>query len=155
MPSLAKIFAYSFGASVFYQCYHFIGTIVYCEGISMEPTVRDGDYMLVERISVYLRRIKKGDIIIARQYCEHDNCNFVLKRVQAIEGDSVNYISPKLRKPVTTYIPKDHVWIEGDNKEHSLDSRTYGSIPYDELEYRVFLRLWPVTSFGWVDKVFK
>lgn len=29
MPSLVKLFAYSFGASVFYQCYHFIGTIVY------------------------------------------------------------------------------------------------------------------------------
>ncbi|KAM3171353.1 hypothetical protein ACTXT7_016774 [Hymenolepis weldensis] len=95
MPSLVKLFAYSFGAS--------------CEGISMEPTVRDGDYMLVERISVYLRRIKKGDIIIARQYCERDNCNFVLKRVRAIEGDSVSYISPKLRKPVTAYIPKDHI----------------------------------------------
>ncbi|KAM7537142.1 hypothetical protein Aperf_G00000061714 [Anoplocephala perfoliata] len=152
MPSLARLFAYSFGAAVFCKCYHLVGTIVYCEGISMEPNIHDGDYMLVEKISIYLHRVKKGDIVIAKQYSEHDNCLYILKRVRAVEGETVTYVSPRLHRPVTAYIPKNHVWIEGDNKKHSHDSRFYGSIPYEELEYRVFLRLWPAASFGRVDK---
>ncbi|TPP66506.1 Mitochondrial inner membrane protease subunit 1 [Fasciola gigantica] len=45
-------------------------------------------------------------------------------------------------------VPPNHVWLEGDNSGHSLDSRNYGPVPTSRLEYRVLLRLWPLTSFG-------
>lgn len=81
----------------------------------MEPNIHDGDYMLVEKISIYLRRIKKwvcfslylysrGDIVIAKQYSEHDNCLYILKRVRAVAGETVTYVSPRLHKPVTAHV---------------------------------------------------
>ncbi|VDP94843.1 unnamed protein product [Echinostoma caproni] len=45
-------------------------------------------------------------------------------------------------------VPSSHVWLEGDNSDHSLDSRNYGPVPTSRLEYRVLLRLWPLNSFG-------
>ncbi|VDD79695.1 unnamed protein product [Mesocestoides corti] len=149
-PSL-RIFAYSLGASiVFYQCHSYLGTV--CEGISMEPTIHHGDYLLVEKFSLYRGRIKRGDIVVAKQPRGPRTHCHILKRVRAIGGEPVVYWSPKLAKPVTAYVPEKHVWLEGDNQLHSLDSRTYGSVPLGRLEYRVFCRLWPITSFGKFDK---
>ncbi|KAL5111009.1 Mitochondrial inner membrane protease subunit 1 [Taenia crassiceps] len=127
--------------------------------ISMEPTIQHGDYLLVERLSLYRGQIKKlvcfltnatfsGDIVVARQPRESGACCHILKRVRATGGEAVNYWSPKFAKPVTAYVPEKHVWLEGDNERHSLDSRTYGSVPMRHLEYRVFCRLWPLSSFG-------
>ncbi|KAF6776731.1 hypothetical protein AHF37_04079 [Paragonimus kellicotti] len=45
-------------------------------------------------------------------------------------------------------VPINHVWLEGDNTVHSLDSRSYGPVPISHLEYRVLLRLWPLRDFG-------
>ncbi|VDM35394.1 unnamed protein product [Hydatigera taeniaeformis] len=114
----------------------------------MEPTIQHGDYLLVERLSLYRGQIKNGDIVVARQPRETGTCCHILKRVRATGGEAVDYWNPKLSKSVTTYVPEKHVWLEGDNKRHSLDSRTYGSVPMRHLEYRVFCRLWPLSSFG-------
>lgn len=43
----------------------------------------------------------------------------------------------------TIYVPTGHVWIEGDNSENSIDSRTYGPIPIGLIQSRAFARLFP------------
>lgn len=40
-------------------------------------------------------------------------------------------------------VPRGHVWLEGDNSENSIDSRTYGPVPMGLIKSRVFLRLYP------------
>ncbi|KAH9587321.1 IMP1 inner mitochondrial membrane peptidase-like [Schistosoma haematobium] len=45
-------------------------------------------------------------------------------------------------------VPRGHVWLEGDNTLQSLDSRSYGPVPISHLEYKVFLRVWPLSHFG-------
>ena len=80
----------------------------------MEPTIRNGDYLLVEKISLYRGRIKKyascmfptfrGDIVVAKQPREPGNCCHILKRVLATGGESVNYWSPELAKNVTVHV---------------------------------------------------
>ncbi|CDS42789.1 mitochondrial inner membrane protease subunit [Echinococcus multilocularis] len=164
MSPTLRVFAFSLGTTlVFYKFHGYLGTVVYCEGISMEPTIQHGDYLLVEKLSLYRGQIKKlldsllnvifsGDIVVARQLRESGTCCHILKRVRATGGEAVNYWSPKFAKSVTVYVPEKHVWLEGDNKRHSLDSRTYGSVPMGHLEYRVFCRLWPPSSFGRFDK---
>lgn len=41
------------------------------------------------------------------------------------------------------YVPRGHVWVEGDNIENSTDSRTYGPIPIGLIQSRVLCRIWP------------
>lgn len=41
------------------------------------------------------------------------------------------------------YVPKGHVWLEGDNSENSIDSRTYGPVPMGLIQSRAIVRLYP------------
>lgn len=41
-----------------------------------------------------------------------------------------------------------HVWLEGDNKDNSTDSRSYGAVPQALVEGVVFVRLWPLRDVG-------
>ncbi|KAL3307851.1 IMP1 inner mitochondrial membrane peptidase-like, partial [Cichlidogyrus casuarinus] len=50
-------------------------------------------------------------------------------------------------------VPKDHVWLEGDNKKISQDSRTYGSVPLEQVHYKAFLRIWPLHKICWLNKL--
>ena len=44
-------------------------------------------------------------------------------------------------------VPRGHVWLEGDNSENSLDSRTYGPVPMGLIRSRILCRLWPPSDF--------
>ena len=45
-----------------------------------------------------------------------------------------------------------HVWLEGDNKEMSLDSRDYGPVPKGLITGKVFLTFWPLSCSGFISK---
>ena len=46
-----------------------------------------------------------------------------------------------------TVIPQGHMWLEGDNKPMSLDSRTFGPVAIGLFEGLVFCRIWPFTTY--------
>ncbi len=45
-------------------------------------------------------------------------------------------------------VPDGTVFVMGDNREHSSDSRRFGCIPYEKIESKVWLRFWPLNVFG-------
>lgn len=47
-------------------------------------------------------------------------------------------------------VPLGHLWLQGDNKDNSTDSRDYGPVPYGILRGKVFVKVWPASEFGWV-----
>ena len=47
-------------------------------------------------------------------------------------------------------VPSGHLWLQGDNKDNSTDSRDYGPVPYGMLRGKVFLNLWPMSEGGFV-----
>ncbi|CAH8847778.1 unnamed protein product [Trichobilharzia szidati] len=130
-----------------YKYHSLIGTIVYCEGISMQPTVNDGDYLIVERLSIISGRIKRGDVVIAGQPRKY-NTSHVLKRIKGLEDDQITFWDTSRWEFIAKQVPVGHVWLEGDNTSRSLDSRSYGPVPISHLEYKVLLRVWPLKQFG-------
>lgn len=87
-----------------------------CEGTSMNPTLRDGEVVLVDRNA----EIEVGDIVVARHPIEQDS--EVVKRVQRIND-------------------RGHYYLVGDNLDDSTDSRHYGAVTREYIKGKVVARL--------------
>ena len=86
-----------------------------CEGRSMNPTLKDGEVVLVDREA----RIEVGDIVVARHPIEQGE---VVKRVARITDPG-------------------HYFLVGDNLEDSIDSRHYGAVTREYIKGKVIARL--------------
>ena len=122
---------------------------------SMHPTLEAGDQVVVDKLSVHWRPPVEGELIVFR---EPDHHALVVKRVVALSGQSVaiedaelvvdgvvrhepqvdrSRIDSTYFGPVT--VPPLSVFVLGDNRSESIDSRTYGSVPLDDVVGRVVL----------------
>jgi signal peptidase I len=80
-----------------------------------------------------------GDVVVVEHPLREGT---VCKRIVALPGDQV--IVPRRPEPTTVRVPDGHVWLEGDNKDNSTDSRSYGPVPAPLIVGVVRLRVWPV-----------
>jgi inner membrane protease subunit 1 len=103
----------------------------------MEPLLRDGDYVLVDNLTVLVGDIQKGDVVVSRS--PQNPLKLICKRVVAVDGDllKTGYFSAQ-------HVPKGHVWLEGDNRTESHDSRAYGPVPKGLITGRVFMKIYPL-----------
>ena len=122
--------------------------VTMCLGPSMLPTLnRSGDFVLVEQLSVMADNIRRGDIVISKSPTNPRHT--VCKRVLGRGGDVIAV--PKAGSFGGTQrveVPSGHLWLQGDNKDNSTDSRDYGPVPYGMLRGKVFLKLWPMSEVG-------
>ena len=126
------------------------------KGHSMEPTLYDGSWTIIQRI---LYTPERGDIIVCRSNEEDKD---IIKRVIAVGGDEVFvdpfgdvYVNGELLDepylesheplykftimPVT--VSEGCVWVLGDNRNNSRDSRDIGEIPNDQIIGKVVIKL--------------
>ncbi|KXL52088.1 signal peptidase I U [Anaerotignum neopropionicum] len=132
------------------------------EGSSMEPTLNDGDIICMSRFFVQMGWYEKGDIVVF-QYIEQGKEKVVLKRILATEGDHIrlladgsveingdvlqeNYVEGPTNGIVDMTIPKSTVFVMGDNRSTSFDSRNMGVISCDDLTGKVVLRWFPINQ---------
>lgn len=123
---------------------------------SMVPTLRVGDHILVTR---YLGATpRRGDVIVFRS--PRDPSELIVKRVIGVAGDLVDsrlgrvrisgytLAEPWVRRPATTgaieaqLIPAGTYYVLGDNREESIDSRTWGPIPAASVVGRARMVVW-------------
>ncbi|XP_024012166.1 mitochondrial inner membrane protease subunit 1 isoform X2 [Eutrema salsugineum] len=116
---------------------------------SMLPTLNlSGDVILAEHLSHRLGRIGLGDVVLVRS--PMDPKRMVTKRVLGLEGHRLSFSADPLvgDGSVNVVVPKGHVWIQGDNLYASTDSRHFGPVPYNLIEGKALLRVWPPECFG-------
>jgi signal peptidase I len=106
---------------------------------SMSPTVRPGDRVLVDKLTPRFVDPGRGDLVT---FHSPVNGDLLVKRVVAVAGDRVkepyvdySRIDGTYFGPVT--VPPDHLFVLGDNRFGSIDSRVYGPIATDAVTGRV------------------
>ena len=132
-------------------------------GSSMEPTLGDGEIVLMNRFSAMVGRYETGDIVMFR-YEDENGSQTVVKRIIAAEGDHIRIlengveVNGELLEEAyavgRTYgladliVPAGTVYVMGDNRETSYDSRNMGVIAESDLKGKVFFRAYPFSAFG-------
>lgn len=113
----------------------------------MQPTLNTrGDILFTEFITPRLSLLKAGDVVVATK--PTDPGVSVLKRVRGMPGEEI-WVHPVGEKaPVKVTVPKGHVWLEGDNRNQSTDSRHYGPVPLALVKGRARFRFWPPSQAG-------
>ncbi|MFT7599868.1 MAG: signal peptidase I [Acidimicrobiales bacterium] len=140
----------------------------YIESGSMERTLLINDRVVINRLSYQWGEPGRGDIVVFRRPEEQaiGVTRDLIKRVIAIGGDTIEgregqlirngevvdepYLDPEVFTgsfgPVE--IPDGTVWVMGDNRGNSSDSRVFGTIDVDLIEGRAFVRYWPLGRAG-------
>lgn len=128
---------------------------------SMETTLHQGDMVYLEKVSQKLDKLKRGQIIAFRSPIED---KLYIKRVIAVEGDHIRISNGKvylndeeLSEPYVngapTYrdldlvVPEDSLFVMGDNRMNSTDSRSFGCISKKSVFGRALFRYYPFQAF--------
>lgn len=132
---------------------------------SMIPTLEIGDRVLVNKFIYRFTEPKRGDIVVFQSVDNPEED--LIKRVVGLPGDRIAVRNGRLfvngepqKEPYTnkrlpdrsffaqTTVPKDHVFVMGDNRANSADSRVFGPLPEENIEGEAFLRFWPPDRIG-------
>jgi signal peptidase I len=142
------------------------------DGHSMDTTLHDGDRVFVNKLSYRLHDPNRGDVVVLHEI-EDASSRDLIKRVIALEGeeivvrncevliDGVELSEPYLDPGVIDsggcgaeygpeVVPEDHVFVMGDNRGGSQDSRAIGFIDEDEIVGRAFVVFWPTGHWRWL-----
>lgn len=140
-------------------------------GASMEPNFWNGDYLIVDELSLLLRNPERSEVVILKL---PGNSSFFIKRVVGLPNEKLEIKEGKIRvfneknkdgfvlkekyigeAPITypdakISLKENEYFLMGDNREKSLDSRIWGSVSKNNIVGRAFIRLWPIESISFV-----
>ena len=139
---------------------------------SMVPTLEVGDRVLVNKLSYHLHDIHRGDVVVFERppaAATPGDDSDLIKRVIGLPGDTVEGSGGVVfvnRQPLDErYLPQgavtqdfaevevgDHeVFVMGDNRQNSRDSRFFGPVPTDHIVGRAFARVWPLGALSFLS----
>lgn len=148
--------------SILFQTYVYAQTEVH--NVSMQNTLAEGQRLIADKWSYKFHTPNRGDIVIINGPEYKDR---LVKRVIGLPGDVIdfrdgdvyvngirleeNYVkgitkADSLTMPYT--VPEGHLFVMGDNRENSLDSRALGPIALTSVEGKAVFRIWPMEKFG-------
>lgn len=140
-------------------------------GASMDPTLKTGDYLLIDRLSYRLHAPQRGDVVIFKAPPEPDK--YFVKRIIGLPGETVRIEGSKVTIINKTYpkgiilkesfivhpskdtlmninVPENQYFVMGDNRAGSYDSRSWGPLPYENISGRALLRLLPLKGLDYL-----
>jgi signal peptidase I len=161
--------------AIFVVIYFFIASPHQVKGLSMYPTFNDKELILTDKISYRFKEPQKGDVIVFKAPTNPDYD--YIKRIIATAGDKISikdrkvYVNGNLNsetylpqgtdtvggaylpeeKEIT--IPEENLFVMGDNRNGSSDSRAWGLVKKNEIIGKVFLRYFPFNKFGLLGSI--
>ncbi len=134
-------------------------------GQSMEPNLHHSQRLVVEKVSYHFHGPRRGDVVVLKS-SKHDS-ELLIKRVVGLPGERVEihdglvYIDGvPLAEPYLTQrtgghiepivVPPLHVYVLGDNRSFSNDSRSFGPVPLENIVGRAWISYWPLNQTGFV-----
>jgi signal peptidase I len=162
---------------IFFGVQTFVAQPFEVEGASMERTVIEGQYVLIDKLTPHWEPYRRGDIVVLHPpFDESKSTTPFIKRVIGVAGDRVEledgavlvngrrldepyvYAEGGGRQPTDPIggasewtVPADHVFVLGDHRGDSSDSRVFGPVPVSFVIGRAWLRYWPLDTFGPLD----
>ncbi|HSI72809.1 MAG TPA: signal peptidase I [Fimbriimonas sp.] len=115
--------------------------MVQVSGVSMLPTLKDGQKVLVSKAYWLVGQIHKGDIVVIR---DDTPTGFMIKRIHFMPGDKVDWkwVPDNWRlADGPMVVPEGEIFVMGDNKPQSEDSRRFGTVPLADVLGKVVV--WP------------
>ncbi len=132
------------------------------DGYSMEPTMQNGEFVLVNKLAYKFSSPKIGDVIVFRY--PRDPSQEYIKRVIGLPGDQVKisngqvyvngqalyepYIAAKPAYQAEWTVPQDELFVLGDNRNNSSDSHSWGPLPIENIVGKALVVYWPPTQWG-------
>ena len=153
---------------------YFLFKPFYVKGASMEPTFYEREYLIIDELSYRFRAPERGEVIVFK-YPENPQ-EYFLKRIIGLPGETVKISGGKVtiyndEHPEgfvldESYLPDDiategertiknsdtEYFVMGDNRPNSYDSRRFGSVDKSLIVGRAWLRGWPVSRAGLIEK---
>ncbi|MEN9505689.1 MAG: hypothetical protein RI958_1615 [Actinomycetota bacterium] len=143
------------------------------DGDSMLSTLHDGDRVLVNRLSYRLHEPRRGDVVVLKRFDSNSSERDLIKRVIGLPGETVEvrscvvyiderpltepYIDPIIQQrdgcggdQTPVEVPADSVFVLGDHRGRSSDSRVFGAVADDLLIGRAFVIIWPAGDWAWL-----
>lgn len=154
-------------AFVLFLIINAVSARVRVDGLSMLPTLKDGEFVLVSRLAYRVGEPTRGDIVVFRSTTQLDLD--LIKRVIGVPGDqirvadgrvSVNgvalnepYINAKPRYTGDWSVPEGYLFVLGDNRNDSSDSHAWGLLPIKNVIGKGMLIYWPPPDWAMIDHV--
>jgi signal peptidase I len=160
----------TFVGSLFIVIYLFFMQPHQVRGSSMDTTFRNNEYILTNKLSYRFGTPQRGDVVVFKSP-ENKDIDFI-KRIIGVPGDKVMVKDGQVflnDKPLTEHyiqgttqvheggflkegqvvtVPMGHLFVMGDNRPRSSDSRTFGPIPRQDIIGKVFFRYFPSNRVG-------
>lgn len=150
-------------AGVFYGIVSLATARVVVEGPSMQPTLKSGEWIIVNRLTYTFGAPHRGDVVV---FLPPTNATTddLIKRIIGLPGETVEihsgavYVNgEQLEEPyiqgTTTHegrwvLTSDQLFVMGDNRELSLDSRSFGPITLSIVVGKAWIIYWPPSEWG-------
>jgi signal peptidase I len=162
LQMLGELFQTALIALVLFVAINLLTARIRVEGISMEPTLKDGQFVVVNRLAYRWQEPERGDIIVF--HFPSDPTRRFIKRVIGLPGDVIAvhdgqldingvtleepYISEAPRYQGDWRLSPTEVFVLGDNRNNSSDSQNWGPLPVDEIIGKAVLVYWPLDTIG-------
>lgn len=164
-----------FAIGIFFFVYLLIMRPHKIKGFSMYPNYPDNEYLLTEKVSYYLRKPERGEVVVFKPPVSKED--EYIKRIIGLPEESImlrnghvfinnkELDEPYLASNIYTAgadflddgksytIPPGEYFVMGDNRPHSSDSRAWGPIKLQAITGRAWLIYWPLKSAGIAPKV--
>lgn len=126
------------------------------EGISMKPALNpDSSLGWTDFVFLWKYRIRDpgqlnvGDVVLLRSPQDPDK--ILVKRILGVQKDKI-LTRPPYPRPIAT-VPRNHLWVEGDNLFHSVDSNTFGPVSAGLVIAKATHVIFPFSRFGPISSI--